>query len=128
MTTNRRALLTSALSQDICHPGQVAGKLFDSARAKAGKRGLEFDLLYTDVLQLVEHGECPVLGIPFDMRQGTWLPWRASLDRRDNTRGYHWDNIQVVAKIVNQAKGPWEMSEFDIMCLARAEVLKDRDR
>lgn len=119
----RRAKLTTALSPDILHPAQVASRLFDAAKVKHHKRGLAFTLGFETVLQQVETGLCPLTSVPFDHRQGQWLPWSASLDRIDNTRGYHDDNVAVVAKMVNTAKGPWTVAEFDRMCIERVRTL-----
>lgn len=123
LVCQRRAKLTTALSPDFLHPAQVASRLFDAAKVKHQKRGLGFTLSFETVLAGVEAGACPLTGIEFDHRQGQWLPWRASLDRLDNTKGYHDDNVAVVTKIVNNAKGPWALSDFDRMCIARCKVL-----
>ena len=101
-------------------PEQCAVKLWEAARAKASQRKLDFDLSFHTVLKGVLRGRCEVTGIPFDMRakphQGTDLPFRASLDRIDNRRGYHDDNVQVVVKIYNQAKFSWE--DEDVLTMA----------
>jgi hypothetical protein len=103
---------------------EVAWRLFQSARLKAKRRGLEFDLRFNDVLRQVKRGKCPVTGVPFDNRskplQGPDLPFRASLDRVDNTRGYFADNIMVVSKIFNHAKYNWNSD--DVLKMARGIV------
>ena len=107
---------------------EVAWKLYESARTKAAQRGLEFDLKYYDVLRLVQHGKCVRTGIQFDLRckphRGPDLPFRASLDRVDNTRGYFADNIQVVVKIYNHAK--WTWGEADVLAMARGIISQAR--
>ena len=55
---------------------------------------------------------CPYLGVEFDGRyyedrpQGAAgaLPNSPSLDRIDSSRGYHWDNIQVISFLANRIK------------------------
>ncbi len=113
---NWRDVQTQELSFEEC-----AVRLYDSARLKASKRGLVFNLKYNDVLIKVKKGCCAVTGIPFDMRAkpmfGPDLPFRASLDRIDNTRGYVPDNIAVVCRIYNHSK--WNWNEEDVITLAK---------
>lgn len=103
---------------------EVAVRLYNSAKNKSAKRGLEFTLEYYDVLERVKGGKCEVTGIPFDQRakpyRGVDLPFRASLDRVDNTRGYHKDNIMVVCKLFNHAKYMWNTE--DVLYMARKLV------
>jgi hypothetical protein len=106
---------------------ECAWRLYDSAKNKAKSRGLEFTLRFNDVLNRVKLGKCEATGIPFDMREkpyyGTDLPFRASLDRRDNTKGYHADNIRVVCKIYNHSK--WTWNEADVHRMARELIQKE---
>ena len=105
---------------------EVAVRLYNSAKNKSANRGLEFTLEYEDVLRRVKGGKCEASGIPFDQRakpyRGVDLPFRASLDRVDNARGYHTDNIMVVAKMYNTAKWMWNTE--DLLLLARKLVEK----
>lgn len=107
-------------------PEQVAVKLYDTAKSTASSRGLDFDLDFQDVLNRVKGGHCEVTGIPFDMRQrpqgGLDFPFRASLDRIDNTVGYVTGNIQVTCKMYNTSK--WVWNDDDVLEFARALVKK----
>lgn len=109
---------------------EVAFRLFQSARSKHERRNLEFDLKYNDVLRQVRKGVCAQTGLPFDMRaqlRGELArPFRASLDRIDNHRGYLPDNIQVVSKIYNTAKFCWAAA--DALKMARALVEQNERR
>ena len=109
---------------------EVAWRLFQSARLKAKQRGLEFDLRFNDVLRKVQRGSCPVTGVPFDHRskplKGPDLPFRASLDRVDNARGYFADNIMVVSKIFNHAKWTWNAD--DVLTMARGIMEQTNDQ
>lgn len=100
---------------------QVARLLFDNAQRKAEKRKKSFNLKFDDVYDRVRHGRCERTGLPFDMRKGANLPFRASLDRIDNARGYEPDNIQVVVRIYNTAK--WGWTDDDVLKVSRALVL-----
>ena len=117
----RRVNWQSVKADPIC-AGELTGYLYNSAKRKAAQRGLTFNLKWNDVLRRVEKGKCEATGIPFDMRRkparGVDLPFRASLDRIDNTRGYEPDNIAVVCKIYNHAK--WNWNAEDVIALAAA--------
>ncbi len=107
---------------------EVAWKLYSSAKNGAPTRNKDFELSYGDVLRLVKQGHCAMSGIPFDMNEkpfkGRDIPWRASLDRIDNSVGYLPDNIQVVCKMYNAAKYVW--SDAEVLKLAKA--LAERNR
>lgn len=119
----RRANLTTALDNIEQNTSIIATHLYDAALAKHKQRGLEFNLSFEHVLIGVERGVCAHTGIPFDNRRGAWLPFKASLDRRDNTLGYFDNNVDIVAKCVNQGKGPWTLQDFDRMCISRCRQL-----
>jgi hypothetical protein len=101
---------------------QTAVKLYDGAKGKAKARNLEFNLQFNTVLGGVKAGRCAMTGIPFDMRQkpagGADMPFRASLDRIDNTVGYLNTNIQIVVKMYNNAK--WAWNDEDVIYFAEA--------
>ena len=105
-------------------PMECAARLFMAAKNKAPARHKDFSLELDDVYERVLEGHCERTGIPFDMRAkmegmgDSMLPWRASLDRIDNARGYHADNIQVTSKIYNTAK--WAWSDKDVLRMALA--------
>lgn len=114
------------VDSDTLTVDEVATRLYESARTKASSRRLHFDLKYNDVKRLVARGVCQVTGIPFDMRakvaKGPDFPFRASLDRIDNTVGYVPSNIQVVVKIYNSAKYVWNTEDVLAMAIALMEV------
>lgn len=111
---------------DPLEPEEVAWRLYNSAKTKAKKRGLTFKLKYNDVLRPVLAGACQATGIPFDHRAkpatGVDLPFRASLDRIDNTVGYEPDNIQIVCCIYNRSKAMWNVD--DVVTMAEAIMQK----
>lgn len=109
-----------SIDSPMLTPEQVAVKLYDAAKGKAYSRGLEFDLRFNIVLGGVKVGRCAMSGIPFDMRlkpRGVDFPFRASLDRIDNTLGYLDTNVQIVAKIYNSAKYIW--NDEDVLKMAQ---------
>ena len=106
----------------VKHPEQTLHK---TARYRAIKRGLEFDIDITDV---VIPAVCPVLGIPLVIADGTGKPGgrmdSPSLDRIDNTKGYVKGNVQVISHMANSMKftankeqllafAKWILKEYD---------------
>lgn len=120
--------LLSDTSLQTLSPQESAKLLIQAVQRKAKDRNLDSTLTLSQVTALCELSTCPATGIQFDMRRGVWLPFRQSLDRIDNTKGYHLDNVQVVANIYNQAKSSWPEEYIDQMCLGRAAVLEHEAR
>lgn len=102
--------------------GQIKHRLrsaWHSAKVRAKKRGLEFDLKLSD---LGEPTHCAATGIEFDMtksfRNGNiFVP---SLDRMDPSLGYVKGNVRVVCHGYNLAKHTG--TDSDVVKLARAIV------
>lgn len=82
--------------------------LIATARTRAKKRGMEFDLhLHVATIQTrIDRGVCEITGEPFDMSPGRKFN-SPSLDRIDPARGYTIDNVRVVLNLVNAAMGDW---------------------
>lgn len=103
-------------------PQEVAFRLYESARTKAQSRGLTFDLDFESIQRRVVSGRCEATGILFDFFAKDpgvpEIPFRASLDRLDNTEGYTNVNTKVVSKIYNTAK--WSWGEDDVLRMAIA--------
>lgn len=93
------------------HQKDPRARLLRNARDRAKDRGIEFDLVLTDI---VIPNTCPVLGIPIiiyagDGKVSNTLP---TLDRVDNTKGYLWDNIAVVSHRANCLKSDATVEEM----------------
>lgn len=71
--------------------------LYNAARGRAMKFGIEFDIEVSDV---VIPSVCPVFGVEF--KRGT--PYAASLDRVDSSLGYIKGNVQVISRLANTMK------------------------
>lgn len=83
-----------------------------SARVRAKKRGLTYDLTLADI-SIPE--TCPVLGIPIKVRQmgiGKFDHNSPSLDRIDNSKGYTRDNVIVVSFRANALKSNSTVGEL----------------
>lgn len=87
-----------------------------TAKARAKDRGLVFDLVDEDIT-IPEY--CPVLGIKLEQiistgGRGTTKKWSsASLDRKDNTKGYVKDNVQVISWRANMLKNNATVDELE---------------
>lgn len=83
-----------------------AQALVRSAKSRASKEGMDFDLDATELAYVIEHCMCPYILQPFILTEGRH-PWAPSLDRTDNEKGYTKDNVQVVSLWWNIAKNEW---------------------
>ena len=82
-------------------------------------RTLEFAITIDDVIALYEKqkGLCAYSGVKMTYTLGRFkYPYNASIDRKDSSKGYIKENIQLVCGIVNTMK--WDFSEdmFLEMC------------
>jgi hypothetical protein len=82
---------------------------FNAARKGATRRGIDFTISEQDIHDLWDRqkGLCAVSGMPMSLEHGTVANHnlrKVSVDRIDNSRGYHIDNIQLVIWQVNCAK------------------------
>lgn len=85
--------------------------LFLSARGRAKKRGIPFDLDYSE---LEWPTECPVLGIPiFKGKAGSSNDNSPSLDRFDNSKGYTKDNVRIISRRANTLKNDASLEELE---------------
>lgn len=88
-----------------------AAHLLASAKARAQKKGLAFDL---DLEWIIERMEkpCPKTGVEFRLVVGSGRHWNApSLDRIDNTKGYTKDNCQIVIDMYNICKSNYHENQ-----------------
>ena len=75
-------------------------RLWKLAKARAKKKGLDFDILPEDI---VVPTHCPVF--PEVKLDQSRLTTCATLDRFDNSKGYIRDNIRVISHLANSIKG-----------------------
>lgn len=103
-------------------PSGYASKLCGSSKLSAKKHRREWDLDVVNICERVERGVCEVTGIPFKF--GAESPWKPSIDRIDNTRGYVQDNVQIVVVLYNYAKHMFCLG--DLMHLAKALIQQEQ--
>ena len=91
--------------------------LYQTAKSRAKKSGLDFNLDITDI-QIPK--ECPILGIPLFIRQGSKElgknPNNPSLDRIDSSKGYIEGNVQWVTYQANLNKHVMTMEQLYEFC------------
>lgn len=83
------------------HSQNPAVTLWKTARNRARKSGVDFDLELSDV---VVPSTCPILGIPLFVKSGKVGPNSPSLDRIYPDRGYTKGNVQVISYKANTMK------------------------
>lgn len=71
------------------------------ARARAKKKGIEFNIELEDII-IPEF--CPYLGVKFSMERCRTPANRPSLDRIDPTKGYIKGNVRVISQRANTMK------------------------
>lgn len=90
--------------------------LFGSARDRARREGLDFDI---DVSDVVVPAVCPYLQIPLVLTLGHGkLETNPSIDRIDSSKGYVKGNIQVISKKANTMKS--NASKEELLIFARS--------
>lgn len=98
------------------------------AVARARVRG-ETALTLEDCFDLLDRQGrmCALSGKRFSNKRATnnarilAYPWRPSLDRKSNRKGYSKSNVQIVTQWVNFARGEWPDRVFRDMCAAVVE-------
>lgn len=91
--------------------------LSDSAK-RARNNGWKFDIDRDYLVRLwnSQQGLCAISGVAMQTKSGTREnknPYRASLDRINNSQGYVKGNVRFLCHWVNNAKSTWEQSVFD---------------
>lgn len=80
---------------------RTEGYLLSSARRRAKKKGIDFNIEISDIsIPAV----CPVLGVALDRTADKWGDNSPSLDRRDPSKGYVKGNVRVISLRANRLK------------------------
>jgi len=96
-------------------------KLWHSCKNSAKQRNLEFDIEPTDIIVPVM---CPVLNIPLDTHAESGVgsghdwkinPYRPSVDRINNSKGYVKGNIEVISWRANSLKKDASLNEIEML-------------
>lgn len=70
-------------------------------KQRAKRKGIEFNLTKEDI-EGVTH--CPVFGMELKRNEKIALKDSISIDRKDSTKGYTKDNIQIMSNLANTMK------------------------
>lgn len=102
-TSKTVTLCGSCNSNRVKNSKTTEYKLWERARNRASKSGIEFSILVEDII-IPEI--CPYLDLPLEVHKGSsgGRPNSPALDRIDNTKGYTKNNIQVISHLANQMK------------------------
>lgn len=119
--------VVSRFNKFYCTNKGRAVHMLNSAKQRAKKYKLDFDIDFEFIFQKLEKGVCEVTGIPFVLRTNGGKGHRdnsfsPSLERRDNNKGYTKDNVQVVCWIYNRAKGAFPLEDLLTMTQALLKV------
>ncbi|CAB4222408.1 hypothetical protein UFOVP1655_96 [uncultured Caudovirales phage] len=94
-------------------PRELYSKLKNSAK----KRSIEFDLTIHDLYMIDLPISCPVLGIPLRWNIGEAKDDSYSFDRIDSSKGYTFDNLEVISFKANRCKNNLTEEEMKKFCL-----------
>jgi len=108
-TTDWRQRNPDLVSKYMKHPNRA---LWHAAKFRAKQRGLEFDILPTEI---VVPEFCPVFQIKLGKITGRLRNDTPSLDRVDNSLGYVHGNVRVISWRANQAKS--NLSDEELIAL-----------
>ena len=92
--------------------------LYSKAKKRSQEYGIQFDISREFISKLLKPKRCSVTNIPIicELSCGGKNPFRPSLDRIDNSRGYTEDNTRVVCVAVNYCLNEFGMLVFNKIC------------
>lgn len=103
--------------------------IFNSNKGGAIRRGIHYDLTI-DLLEaffIIQDWKCAVTNIPFDFSTMQGMrPFGPAIDRKDSSRGYTADNIQIVCNIYNYGKNKFthqDVVDFAIALLKKENII-----
>jgi hypothetical protein len=124
----RRRTVPRAAPQSATPTTRKAARMWESARLRAWRQRVPFDLPKQWVLDRLEAGRCEVTGLEFKpnvggRRYGNFVP---SIDREVPELGYTVENCRLVVWVYNCAKGAG--SHEDVVAMALALIDRESNR
>jgi hypothetical protein len=100
-------------------------ELAAQARKRAAKAGIPYSLTTDDLitLDLRSKRKCELSGVALDFtifRNGKRNPFRPSIDRKDNAKGYEIGNVRIVCSLANFAMNEWGEEPLRLFVAAMA--------
>lgn len=91
---------------------RIRGYIIRNSKYTAGRRGIYFNLKYTD-FELPKY--CPILGVKLEYGAGNDgnSPYHATLDRIDNNKGYIPGNVMVISRLANAMKNQADFTQLE---------------
>lgn len=85
-----------------------------------------------DMMRLLEraNGHCEVTGLRFSFDEhgcAKRKPFIPSIDRKDSSGPYSFDNCRLVCLAVNFAMNQWGIDVLDMLCRARLGMIEDQE-
>jgi hypothetical protein len=105
-------------------------RVMDRTKLRARQRGHEFTLTKEWLMDRfsAQQGCCLISGLPFDLTnlkgEFTKNPYKASIDRIDNSQGYTPENSRIVLTCINLALNEWGLDNF--LRIAEAALAKQK--
>lgn len=96
------------------------GKIIGNLKHSAKRKGLEFNLEYTD-LELPKY--CPILGYKLQYGYNPNNLYNASIDRIDNSKGYIKGNIIIISRLANLMKNQANFNELQLFINNQQKLL-----
>ena len=98
--------------------GVFISQTFYNLKTRSTKKGLEISVTRDFILKLLQASKykCSITGVDMNLEthpRKKANPFKASLDRKDSTKGYTEDNVQWVCWAVNQMKSDRTDKEFN---------------
>jgi len=87
------------------------GAILASAKYRAKKKGLEFNLELSDII-IPEY--CPILKVKLNHGERSNYRYTPSIDRIDNNKGYIKGNIRIISMQANKMKSDSTNKELEI--------------
>lgn len=89
------------LKRQLAHQADPRVSMWKAAKQRSRKKNLVFDIEIDDI---IVPEVCPVFGTPFSFGIGRACSTSPTLDRKDSTKGYVKDNVQVISWRANDLK------------------------
>lgn len=87
--------------------------LFNSAKQRATKKNRQFNLTIDDLKFIWPvDNKCPVFGFELEWNEAGFRDTSPSIDRKDSTKGYTLDNVQIISWKANRIKADSSLEDL----------------